>query len=83
MAANTGSHSPSIAVQLDLETRLREHLLAGGDVRGQVHTHADRHHAQIHDHFHAQPQRNAPIVEAAAGISGTEPQGGGPQAGCC
>ena len=33
---------------------------------GQVHAHADRHHAQIHDHFHGQPQRIAPIVEAAA-----------------
>jgi hypothetical protein len=31
-----------------------------------VHTHPDRHHAQIHDHLHGHPQQIAPIVGAAA-----------------
>ena len=48
----------AVGVQLNLEARLGEHLLAGGDVGGQVHTHTDRHHAQIHDHLHGQPWRS-------------------------
>ena len=34
----------AVGVQLDLEARFSEHLLAGGDVGGQVHAHPDRHH---------------------------------------
>jgi hypothetical protein len=42
----------AVGVELDLQPRLLEHPLAGGDVGGQAHPHADRHHAQIHDHLH-------------------------------
>jgi hypothetical protein len=57
---------PAVGVQLDLETRLSEHLFVSGDLRGQVHAHADRHHTQIHGHLHGQPQHIACIVDGAA-----------------
>jgi hypothetical protein len=47
-----GLYGLLLGVQLDLEAGLTEHFLAGGNLRGQVHAHADRHHAQIHDHLY-------------------------------
>jgi hypothetical protein len=33
-----------------------------------MHAHADRHHAQIHDHLHGPPRWIAPIVGAAVQV---------------